>query len=202
MRRVSQWKSAAHASATAGSSDAMTAPLGYASTNSFAKVGPLKKAIGCLRCKARGTSSAMVSNVSLCKPFDVEMIGTFSAMRSFIPPKKPSEDCTGIQCTMNAAPAKASFALVVADNRAGNFTPVRCIGFTCSTLMLRATSSRRVSMHTENPLRAISVLIAVPKVPEPRTQTFAPFRGISTTMAESHKRPAAQAGLLTDASDT
>mmetsp|Transcript_12259 Transcript_12259/g.23080 ORF Transcript_12259/g.23080 Transcript_12259/m.23080 type:complete len:337 (+) Transcript_12259:1593-2603(+) len=154
------------------SSDAKTAPLGVFFMMSWAKVGPERMAMGCGLPRAFGMISCIISRVSVCKPLEVETIGTSGSILSFISSRNSFVDWSGMQWTMNPVPLSASFASVVAVRFPGSKNSCKCLGFLCSKLIPSATSSLRVRTTTLKPFLATSVAIAMPKEPLPKTVTF------------------------------
>mmetsp|Transcript_14608 Transcript_14608/g.33588 ORF Transcript_14608/g.33588 Transcript_14608/m.33588 type:complete len:400 (-) Transcript_14608:213-1412(-) len=152
---------------------ASTAPLGVLDMMSWAKVGPERKATGWFfRPSAFGMISCIISRVSVCKPLEVDTMGTSGSILSFIFSRYSLVDCRGMQWTMKLVFLSATSASVVAVRFSGSLNSLRWVGFRCSVLIPSATSSRRVSTTTSNPLRATSVAIAIPKDPLPNTVTF------------------------------
>mmetsp|Transcript_10398 Transcript_10398/g.26396 ORF Transcript_10398/g.26396 Transcript_10398/m.26396 type:complete len:224 (+) Transcript_10398:542-1213(+) len=168
------------------SSEASTAPLGTFAMISWANVGPEKNAIGCCFLpRAFGMISCIISRVSVWSPLDVLIMGTFSSILSLSRSRNALELCSGMQCTMKLALRRASTSHVVAFTFSGRMKSFRWVGLRCFVLMLRATSSLRVSIITLNPFLATSIAIAIPKLPLPNTVTLSSELALEAPIRDS-----------------
>ena len=97
---------------------------------------------------------------------------------------------------MKLTPFKASSGDVVADSSGGSLHSDRWVGFLCSVLMVLATSGRLHRIVTVKPFRAMTLPNAVPKVPEPKTQTLMLPRVGSVLGMVPHRHTAAMEAAL------